>query len=51
VALLALLGAVAQLLPQPDAFYRANGYVLVAIMLVLLALPLSVWRMRASTTT
>jgi hypothetical protein len=50
VALLALLGAVAQLLSQPDAFYRANGYVLVAIMLVLLALPLSVWRMRASTT-
>ncbi len=50
VALLALLGAAAQLLPQPDAFYRANGYVLVVLMLVLLALPLSVSRLRASTT-
>jgi uncharacterized membrane protein YfcA len=50
VALLALLGAAAQLLPQPDAFYRANGYVLVVIMVVLLALPLSVSRLRASTT-
>jgi membrane protease YdiL (CAAX protease family) len=50
VALLALLGAAAQLLPEPDAFYRANGYVVVVMMLVLLAWPLSVWRMRASST-
>jgi membrane protease YdiL (CAAX protease family) len=51
VTLLALLGAAAQLLPQPDAFYRTNGYAVVAMMLMLLALPLIVWRMRTSTTT
>ena len=51
VALLALLGAVAQLLPQPDAFYRTNGYILMVIMLVMLSWPLIVWRMRASAAT
>jgi membrane protease YdiL (CAAX protease family) len=51
VALLTLLGAAAQLLTQPDAFYRANGYAVIVMMLVLLAWPLSLWRMRASTTT
>jgi hypothetical protein len=51
VALLALLGAAAQLLSQTDAFYRANGYAVVVMMLVLLAWPLTVWRMRATTTT
>ena len=51
VALLALLGAAAQLLPQPDAFYRTNGYILMVIMLVMLSWPLIVWRMRASAAT
>ncbi|HJX94218.1 MAG TPA: hypothetical protein VJ324_01275, partial [Candidatus Acidoferrum sp.] len=51
VALLALLGAAAQLLPQPDAFYRTNGYILMVIMLVILSWPLIVWRMRASAAT
>jgi hypothetical protein len=48
VALLTLLAAAAQLLEQPDAFYRANGYAVILMMLLLLAWPLSVWRMRAS---
>ncbi len=49
VACMSLLGAAAQLLRQPDAFYRTNGYVVVLLMILLLAWPLSVWRMRAST--
>ncbi|MGH9454770.1 MAG: hypothetical protein ACRD2O_12460, partial [Terriglobia bacterium] len=49
VACIALLGAAGQLLPQPDAFYRANGYAAVLLILLLLAWPLSVWRMRVST--
>ena len=49
VACLALVGAAAQLLAQPDAFYRTNGYAVVLVMGLLLAWPLSVWRMRAAT--
>jgi len=49
VALLALLAVAAQLLRQPEAFYRANGYAVVVMMLLLLAWPFSVWRGRAST--
>jgi hypothetical protein len=48
--LLSLLAAAAPLLGQPDAFYRTNGYAVIVMMLLLLAWPLSVWRMRASTT-
>lgn len=48
VALLTLLAAAAQLLGQPNAFYRANGYAVIAMMLLVLAGPLSAWRMRAS---
>jgi hypothetical protein len=51
VALLALLGAAVSLLEQPEAFYRANGYAVIVMMLVLLAWPLLLWRMRASPTT
>jgi membrane protease YdiL (CAAX protease family) len=51
VALLGLLGVGAQLLGQPDPFYRTNGYAVIAMMLLLLAWPLSVWRIRASSTT
>jgi hypothetical protein len=50
VALLTLLAAAAQLLGQPDAFYRTNGYAVIVMMLLLLAWPLSVWRMPASIT-
>ena len=48
-ACVSLLGAAAQLLGQPDAFYRTNGYATLLLMMMLLAWPLSVWRMRAST--
>ncbi|MGB7283790.1 MAG: type II CAAX endopeptidase family protein [Candidatus Acidiferrum sp.] len=51
VACVSLLGAAAQLLGQPDAFYRTNGYVLVLLMILLLAWPLAVWRMRESAST
>jgi len=50
VALLTLLAAAAQLLGQPDAFYRTNGYAVMVLMLLLLAWPLSVWRMPRSIT-
>jgi membrane protease YdiL (CAAX protease family) len=49
VGLLALLGGAAQLLGQPDAFYRTNGYALLVVMVLLLGWPFTVWRMRAST--
>jgi len=49
VALLSLLGAAAQLLEQPDAFYRANSYAVILLMVFLLGWPFTVWRMRAST--
>ncbi|MGC1605504.1 MAG: CPBP family intramembrane glutamic endopeptidase [Candidatus Acidiferrum sp.] len=49
VACITLLGGAAQLLAQPDAFYRANGYGVVLLILLLFAWPLSVWRMRAAT--
>jgi membrane protease YdiL (CAAX protease family) len=48
VALLTLLGAAAQLLGQPDAFYRTNGYAVILMMGILLVWPLTVWRMRVS---
>jgi hypothetical protein len=48
VALLTLLAAAAQLLGQPDAFYRTNGYAVVLLMILLIAWPLAVWRMRAA---
>ena len=49
VALLTLLAAAVQLLGQPDAFYRSNGYAVIVMMLLLLVWPLTVWRMRGST--
>jgi membrane protease YdiL (CAAX protease family) len=49
VACLSLLGAAAQLLAQPDAFYRTNGYAVILVIGLLLALPLSAWRLRAAT--
>jgi membrane protease YdiL (CAAX protease family) len=48
-ALLSLLGAATQLLGQPDAFYRTNGYAVILLIGLLLALPLSAWRLRAAT--
>jgi membrane protease YdiL (CAAX protease family) len=48
VALLTLSGAAAQFLGQPEAFYRTNGYIVVLVMILLLAWPVAVWRMRAA---
>ena len=45
VACLSLLGAASQLLGQPGAFYRTNGYALVLVIVLLLAWPLVRWRM------
>lgn len=47
-ACVSLLGAATQLLGQTDAFYHTNGYATLLLMVLLLAWPLSVWRMRES---
>jgi hypothetical protein len=47
VGCLALLSAAVELLGQPEAFYRTNGYAVVLAMLVLLLYPLALWRMRS----
>jgi membrane protease YdiL (CAAX protease family) len=43
-----LLGGAAELLGQPDSFYRANGYALVMALILLFAWPLAAWRMRGA---
>jgi membrane protease YdiL (CAAX protease family) len=48
VACMSLLGSAVQLLGQPNAFYRMNGYVVLLLMAALLAWPLAVWRMRGA---
>jgi len=40
-----LLGGAAELTAQPDSFYRANGYAVLAAMVLLFAWPLIGWRM------
>ena len=47
VATLGLLGAAAELLSQVDLFYRANGYIILAMLVALLAWPLLAWRFGA----
>jgi hypothetical protein len=42
----ALLGGAVQLLSQPDALYRRNGYVLLLVMVILLAWPVLSWQIR-----
>jgi len=44
LATLTLVGDAAALLAQPDAFYRANGYAAVLLLVLLLAWPLVAWR-------
>ena len=44
LAILALLGDAAALLAQPDPFYRANGYAVVLLLVLLLAWPFFAWR-------
>jgi membrane protease YdiL (CAAX protease family) len=48
VAATSLLGSAAQLLDQPNSFYRTNGYALVALMALLFAGPLLLWQTRRS---
>jgi hypothetical protein len=45
-----LLGGALPLLQQPETFYRANGYLVLLALVLLLAWPFAAWRMRASTT-
>jgi hypothetical protein len=44
-----LLGGALPLLQQPEAFYRANGYLVLLALVLLLAWPFVAWRMRPST--
>jgi len=46
----AFLGAAGELVTQPDAFYRANGYVILLALVLLLAWPLVTWRLRGQGT-
>jgi len=43
IAIMTMVVGMADLLSQPDAFYRANGYALVAALAMLLAWPLVAW--------
>lgn len=45
-----LIGPAGELLTQPDAFYRANGYGLVAAVVLILGWPLATWRLRGKVT-
>jgi membrane protease YdiL (CAAX protease family) len=44
VAGTSLLGGAAELLAQPDSFYRANGYAVLLALILLFAWPLVAWR-------
>jgi membrane protease YdiL (CAAX protease family) len=48
VAGTSLFGGAAELLAQPDSFYRANGYAVLLMLLLLFAWPLAAWRMRGA---
>jgi len=43
-----LFGGAAELLSQPDSFYRANGYAVLLVLVLFFAWPCVVWRMRGS---
>ena len=45
-----LLGGASELLSQPDAFYRANGFVVLFALVLLFAWPFFVWRMHGPAT-
>jgi hypothetical protein len=51
VAGTSLFGGAAGLLSQPDSFYRANGYAVLAMLVLLFAWPLTAWRMHGSANT
>jgi len=48
VAGTSLLGGAAELLVQPDSFYRANGYAVLLALALLFAWPFTAWRMSAA---
>jgi membrane protease YdiL (CAAX protease family) len=48
LAILSLIEGAAELLGQPDSFYRLNGYCLIAALVLLLAWPFLAWRRHAS---
>jgi hypothetical protein len=49
VAGTSLFGGAAELLAQPDSFYRMNGYAVLLMLGVLFAWPLVAWRLRGAT--
>jgi membrane protease YdiL (CAAX protease family) len=49
LAIISLVSDAAELLTQPDSFYRANGYAMVLTVALLLAWPFLSWRMRSGT--
>ncbi|HUN62366.1 MAG TPA: CPBP family glutamic-type intramembrane protease [Candidatus Sulfotelmatobacter sp.] len=51
VACGALLGGAAELITQPNAFYRANAYGMLLALVVLLAWPLVLWRVQGQEVT
>ncbi len=50
VAATSLLSGAAELLAQPDSFYRANGYAVSLTLVLLFAWPFAAWRMRSAKT-
>lgn len=48
--IMALVNGAAELLGQPDRFYRTNGYGLIVLLVVILAWPLLAWRTRSGAT-
>jgi hypothetical protein len=50
LAILSLVEGAAQLLGQPDSFYRLNGYAVIAVLVLLLCWPLVAWRTAAAGT-
>jgi hypothetical protein len=48
VAGTSLFGGAAELLAQPDSFYRANGYAVLLMLVLLFAWPFAAWRMRTA---
>jgi hypothetical protein len=49
VAGTSLFGGAAELLAQPDSFYRTNGYAILLMLVLLFAWPLAAWRLRGAT--
>jgi hypothetical protein len=48
VAGTSLLGGAAELMAQPDSFYRANGYAVVLALVLLFAWPFVAWRIQGT---